>query len=96
MPELVRVYEAHQAEGFVILGVNLTFQDSIADAGTFVEEFDMLFPILLDQDGEVTNKYQLLGLPMSIFVDENGVVSRIHIGMMTGEQIDEYVAEILN
>lgn len=80
----------------MILGVNLTFQDSIADAGTFVEEYGMTFPILLDQDGEVASNYQLLGLPMSIFVDEDGVINRIHIGMMTGEQIDEYVAEILN
>lgn len=96
MPDLVAAYEAHQDEGFVILAVDLTFQDSIADVETFVEEFGMTFPVLLDQDGGVTNEqYRLLGLPMSVFVNREGIVTRLHIGAMTGEQVNEFVAEIV-
>jgi peroxiredoxin len=96
MPDLVRAYEAHNAEGFVLLGVNLTFQDSIPDVQAFVEEFKMTFPVLLDETGEVTNDlYRLRGLPLSVFVDRSGVIARLQVGMMTGEQIDEFVAGIL-
>jgi peroxiredoxin len=96
MPDLVAAYEAHKDEGFVILAIDLTFQDSIPDVETFVEEFGMTFPVLLDQDGIVTNeRYRLLGLPMSIFVNREGMVTRLHIGAMTGEQVDEFVAEIV-
>ncbi len=96
MPDLVRAYETHKADGFVILGIDLTFQDSIPDVQAFVEEFNMTFPVLLDETSEVTlNLYQLRGLPMSIFVDRNGVIARMHIGAMTGEQIDEFVGDIL-
>jgi peroxiredoxin len=96
MPDLVETYETHKDEGFVILAVDLTFQDSIRNVEAFVKEFGMTFPVLLDHDSVVTNGlYRLLGLPMSVFVNREGIVTRIHIGAMTGEQVDEFVAEIL-
>jgi cytochrome c biogenesis protein CcmG/thiol:disulfide interchange protein DsbE len=96
MPELVRAYQAHQAEGFVILAVNVTHQDTIQEAQRFAAEFDMSFPVLLDETGEVAdNLYQLRGLPSSTFVDSNGLITKIQLGSMTREQIDEYVGEIL-
>lgn len=96
MPDLVRAYETYQDRGFVILGINLTSQDVMEDIQNFVDEFDMTFPVLLDETGVVAEDlYQLLGLPMSVFVDREGVIQRIHIGAMTGEQIDEFVGEIL-
>jgi len=97
MPDLVRAYEAHKAEGFVVLGVNLTFQDSLPDVQAFVDEFQMTFPVLLDEQGDVTeNLYRLRGLPLSVFVNPDGIIARVQIGAMTGEQIDQFVAEILN
>jgi peroxiredoxin len=96
MPDLVRAYEAHKAEGFVILGVNLTFQDSLPDIQAFVDEFGMTFPVLLDEDGKVTESlYRLRGLPLSVFINREGVIARVHIGALTASQIDEYVGEIL-
>ena len=96
MPDLVRAYEAHKAEGFVILGINLTFQDSLPDARAFVNEFSMTFPVLLDETGEVTQfLYRLPGLPLSVFVKRDGIIARVHIGALTGEQVDQFVAEIL-
>jgi len=96
MPELVRTYEEHKDTGFTILGINLTFQDSLPEIAAFVEEFKMTFPILLDETGEVTTQqYRLLGLPMSVFIDRQGAIRRIQIGVMTADQIREFTAEIL-
>jgi hypothetical protein len=80
----------------VVLAVDLTDQDSIDDVRAFVEEFDMTFPVLLDETGAVYNElYRLLGLPMSVFVDREGRIERIYIGLMTADQIDTFVSEIL-
>lgn len=96
MPDLVRRYETYKDAGFVILGVNLTSQDSMEDVRAFVDEFDMTFPVLLDESGEVAQYlYQLPGLPMSVFMDREGIVTRIYIGPMMGEQIDEFIGEVL-
>jgi thiol-disulfide isomerase/thioredoxin len=51
MPELVRSYESHKAEGVMILGLNLTYSDTVPEVQAFVNEFNITFPVLLDQDG---------------------------------------------
>ncbi len=95
MPELVKTYEAHRDQGFVLLGVNLTYFDSLPDVEAFVKEFHMSFPVLLDKLGVVDRLYGLRGLPMSVFVDPVGVIVRIHYGALSQSQLEEYVGEIL-
>src|SRR6266496_3569276 len=96
MPELVRSYEAHKSEGLMILGLNLTYSDTLPDVQAFVNEFHMTFPVLLDKDGQVAEKsYPLPGVPTSIFINRDGTIERVQIGLMSGRQIDKFVAEIL-
>ncbi|MCI0607841.1 MAG: TlpA family protein disulfide reductase [Anaerolineae bacterium] len=96
MPEMVRLYESHKSEGFMILGVNLTFSDSLPDVQAFASEFNITFPVLLDEDGTVTEKlYRIPGIPTIIFVNRDGTIERIQVGLITGKQMDQFVAEIL-
>lgn len=95
MPELIRVYANYRDKGFIVLALNLTHQDTLPAVAAFVEEFRIPFPVLLDEAGEVTKLYQLRGIPVSVFVDRTGVVRRVYTGAMTGEQLDQFVAEIL-
>ena len=95
MPELVRAYQSHQDEGFVLLAINQTFQDSLADVQPFVDEFGMSFPVLLDEKDAVADLYRLRGLPLSVFVGCDGLISRVHIGVLRSSQIEEYLEEIL-
>lgn len=96
MPELVRSYEAHKSEGLMILGLNLTYSDTLPDVQEFVNEFDMTFPVLLDKDGQVAEKsYPLPGVPTSIFINRDGTIARVQAGLMSGKQIDKFVVEIL-
>ena len=96
MPELVRAYESHKAEDLMILGLNLTYSDSLPDVQAFATEFNITFPVLLDEDGTVSQKlYPVLGLPTSVFINRDGIIARVQIGKMTGPQIDQYIAEIL-
>ena len=95
MPDLVKAYTAHRAEGFVLLGINATPLDSLPDVKAFVKEFSMNFPVLLDGDGSVEALYRLRGLPLSVFVDRQGLIRRLNIGAMSADQIEQYIGEIL-
>jgi cytochrome c biogenesis protein CcmG, thiol:disulfide interchange protein DsbE len=96
MPELVRSYEIHKAEGLMVLGVNLTYSDSVPDVQAFADEFNITFPVLLDKDGMVAERlYQIPGVPTSFFINRDGTIERIQVGVMNGKQIRQYVAEIL-
>jgi thiol-disulfide isomerase/thioredoxin len=96
MPELLASYENYREQGFVILGVNLSSVDLLDDARDFVAEFEMNFPILLDKTGAISmDFYQLPGVPMSVFVNREGIISSIYVGPMNYEELERRITEIL-
>ena len=80
MPAMQNIYQEYRDQGFEILAVNSTSQDSIASATEFADELDLSFPILFDQSGNVTNQYKIQALPSSFFIDSNGLIQEIVIG----------------
>jgi peroxiredoxin len=75
-----RVYERFQDQGFVILAVNATNQDSRAAALAFYEELGLSYPLLFDVDGSVSAAYQLRALPSSFFILPDGRIQEFVIG----------------
>lgn len=80
MPALQRVYEEHQSKGFLVLAVNATNQDNPAAARAFVGELSLTYPILLDEQGEVSRLYALRALPTSFFIGADGKIAEVVVG----------------
>ena len=96
MPEMIRVYEAHQAHDLVVLAINMSFQDDYDSVLDFVTEFGVPFPVLLDNVGTTTTEiYSVLGVPTTFFVKPDGTILQEYIGAMSGEQLDKYVSDLL-
>ena len=94
-PDLVKAYNAHHAEGLVILGVNMTSIDTVSDAKSFVAEFQIPYPVPLDRDGKVAALYRVSGIPTSFFINRQGMMTHVQIGKLTAEQIEQFLLEIL-
>lgn len=77
----------------VIIGVNMTTNDTPAQVPTFVEEFGLTFPIVLDETGEVSQEYQVIGLPTSIFIDQDGIITDVRLGPVDQAFIEAKLAE---
>ncbi len=80
MPAIEKVYNDYKDEGFVVLAVNMTYQDTFADIAPFIDEYGLTFPILLDETSEVGTAYQLRSLPSSFFIDREGIIREVVIG----------------
>lgn len=80
MPALQSAYEAYRDRGMVLLAVNTTDQDSRSAVESFVNEFGLTFPILLDVEGIVSRLYQLQALPSTFFIDRQGIIREVVIG----------------
>lgn len=87
MPAMQRVYEDLRAEGFEILAVNATNQDSRTAAQAFVNEMGLSYPILMDVDGLVSRQYGLRALPTSFFVAPDGIIQEVVVGGPMGEAL---------
>lgn len=80
MPTLQKLYSEYQKEGLIVLAVNSTVQDQPAKIPDFVRQYGLTFPILLDEQGEVSRAYQLRSLPSSYFIDRDGRIREVVIG----------------
>ena len=80
MPAFQQAYTDYKDQDFVILAVNATLQDNLADINNFSSEFGLNFPILLDTAGEANRLYQVQSLPTSFFIDKEGIITEVVIG----------------
>lgn len=80
MPAIEKMYREYKDRGFIALAVNSTFQDKIANISPFVEEYNLTFPILLDESGGITSAYEVRSLPSSFFIGRDGIIREVVIG----------------
>ncbi len=92
MPAFEDRYQELKDDGFIVLGLN--FDEPVEDVRAFRDELGLSFPLLLDPGGSVQRLYRIRGYPSSIFVDPQGVVRVIHIGLITEGQLRDYLVEL--
>jgi cytochrome c-type biogenesis protein len=93
MPEFQRAYEKFNNAGFEILAV--AADDSFEAIATFRDEFELTFPLALDETSEINDAYGIMVRPSSFLLDKNGMILARHFGMMTETQIQEMLEEAL-
>ncbi|MGJ7921153.1 peroxiredoxin family protein [Neobacillus sp. LXY-4] len=86
MPEMQKFYEANK-DNVEILAVNM---DTNNDVAGFVQNTGLTFPILLDETNEVNKNYQIVSIPTTFFIDENGVITYRFTGQMKLEDMEKY------
>lgn len=91
MPILVELDKRTSKEQMIILGVNVTKEESSpTQVRDFMKQFQVQFDVLYDGDGEVMKTYQLIGIPTTIFIDDKGkIVERLN-GIITMEMIETH------
>ena len=95
MSDIVAAYQAHKDTGLEVLAINLTDQEGMKAVRKFVAEFQMPFPVLLDEQGRVRRLYGLIGVPTSVFIGSDGVVRVVNPGPITKETLERGLAAIL-
>ena len=93
IPDIEKVYQARQDDGFVVLGVNV--EEPRESVAPFVEAMGMTYPVVLDKSGQVLKMYRAIGLPISVILDQDGVIRVRHVGVLTMEQLEDYLAQVL-
>ena len=91
-PHLSQVYADIGGEDVEFIGLNLL--ESPAEVAAFKSEYGWEFPVVLNQDGNLTKLYRPLGLPTSWFIDKHGIIRYIHTGPVTQEMLEQAIIDI--
>lgn len=75
-PDLQSIYEQF-GDKVDFYSVNLAQSDKLQDAKQFIEKNRLTFPVLLDKDGAVAEKYKFVFIPSSYLIDKSGTVREV-------------------
>lgn len=92
MPYMENQYAIYRDKGVEILAVNVGEPE--LTVSRFVQRHDLSFPILMDNDRQVLDRYGVIPLPTTFLVNPDGIVTDIITGGMTESNIAEYMESI--
>jgi cytochrome c biogenesis protein CcmG, thiol:disulfide interchange protein DsbE len=95
MTAMQQVFMDYEQDGFVVLAVNNLPQDRRESVEAFVLEEKLTFPVLLDNSGTVSTRYQVNSMPTSFFIDPEGIIREVVIGGPMSEALLRTRAENL-
>jgi thiol-disulfide isomerase/thioredoxin len=90
LPDIQKIYDEKRGDGLEVLEIN--YQEGRADALAYFEARNLTLPLLLDS-GSVFEQYKLQGLPDSFFIDRDGNLSSMYIGLLTEDKMRQRLAD---
>lgn len=92
MPDFIKAYNANK-DKFVVVGID--WNDELSEVQQHVKEFNIPFPITIDNTGDLIVLFHARGHPTNIFIDQQGVITSIVPGMVTPEFLNEQLGKLL-
>ena len=87
MPDFQQAYVDNSDVQFLMVNVTDGYQETLESAQKFIEDSGYEFPVLYDTKMEGASAYGAYGLPMTIFIDEDGKVVAYANGMLSAENL---------
>jgi peroxiredoxin len=91
MPRLDEIFARYHQAGFTLLGVNI--DEDAERAQRLADELGVSFPLLFDDEQDVSRLYDVQAMPMTVMVDRSGKVRSVHYGYRPGME-QRYLDEV--
>ena len=88
MPILDKIQERYESTGFTVLGINV--EGETKKVQQLLARSDLSFPVLFDEQQEISKMYDVGAMPFTLLVDRDGVIRYVHDGYKPGDE-QEYV-----
>jgi cytochrome c biogenesis protein CcmG/thiol:disulfide interchange protein DsbE len=97
LSELQKIYPDYKKKGFEILAVDVDGPRSVSAVKPKVKGLKWEFPVLLDINKDIYRKYQVLGIPHTVLIDQNGEIRYTHTTYRSGDEkvIQKKIDELL-
>ncbi|MBV7261263.1 TlpA disulfide reductase family protein [Photobacterium sp. 2_MG-2023] len=90
MPHLNAI-EQQFGDEIKVMSINVGFNDSVANIQQFFSQEGYDIPTIFDANGEITQKYQVVGTPHHILIDKDGKVA--YRTFLATDQLDQIIEQ---
>jgi thiol-disulfide isomerase/thioredoxin len=94
IPDMIEVYNAYKSKGLEIVGVSLD-KGGWKDVTPVVKKMNIPYPVVLDEQSIAGKFGDFQYIPTTFFVDRKGNIASMKTGMMTKEEFEKKVKELL-
>ena len=92
-PIFEQLSQEYGERGVLFIGVNI--QDAQSDAEAYLREFAITYPNGSDEDGSISIDYGVIGIPVTFFINRDGIVQRRWAGVMRETQLRQWIDELV-
>jgi len=80
MPFIEQAWDTYgnNAQGLMVFTINI--RDSSSSINSYLESEGYTFTVLRDEGARAAGKYQVNGIPVTVFIDKNGIIQDIVTG----------------
>lgn len=93
MPAIQRQYDKWKDSGLMVLGLNL--DESVVTVQSFARQTGVTFPILIDKELRMRDRYAVRYYPTTFFIDAAGKINKIAVLEMDDDYIEREVRALL-
>lgn len=93
--EIPDVEEVHREHGEEIEIVSVYLSDSPSAAASYSTTLDLTHTQVVDPRSEIGALYRVMGVPSHYFIDTDGVLQAIEVGVLSPAAMDEHVANLI-
>jgi peroxiredoxin len=87
LPELRQLYHQYRDRGFIVLGITTDGPETRADVTSVVRDNRLDFPILLDEETAVQDRYNPKGeLPFTVLINRSGAIVLKRASYQAGDE----------
>ena len=94
---LKNLYEKYKSTGFTIVGINQDSPKSLSKVKSFISSYMVEYPIVLDPNNQIFQKYNGQVMPYSLLINKSGEIEYKHTGYLPGDEVklEEEVIKLL-
>lgn len=92
------LYEQHKERGLSILAINQDSPKSVSKVRSFVASHQLTFPVALDPNGEIFQRFNGQSIPFAVLYDAKGNVAYKRVGYLPGDEahLEKEIEKLLN
>ena len=96
MPDFEEAYQVYgQDIHFVIVNLTDGRSETLESASGYVAQMGYTFPVYYDTSMEAAYAYGVRSIPMTCFIDTDGIIVGGQVGMLSGEALEENITALL-
>jgi len=90
---LEQAWLKYRDDGVVFLGV--AYADVEPNSLAYMKEFGVTFPHAPDLGTDISQEYEITGVPETFFIDKDGVIRHVQIGAVDQQMLDTLIPQML-